>query len=118
MRTVVFAVISIFASVAAVNAASKVTVEDIKKLTAKIEADAGQMKSYCEMSKLYAQAFEAGEKKDEKKADELSKKADELGKSLGGDYEKVMEALQEVDPESEEGKKLVAAFEPLDKKCQ
>ncbi|MDX2264409.1 MAG: hypothetical protein NW215_05510 [Hyphomicrobiales bacterium] len=99
------------------TAPAKVTVDDVKKLISTIEADAKRVAAYCEMSKLYNEAYEAGRKKDDKKAEELGKKADEMGKSLGGDYERIMDGLQEIDPASDDGKVVIAAFEPLEKKC-
>lgn len=113
---VIFAALSFSAH--AQTTPAKVSVDDVKKLVGQIEADQKRVAAYCDMSKLYNEAYEAGEKKDEKKADELGKKADEMGKSLGGDYERIMDGLQEIDPASDEGKVVIAAFEPLEKKCK
>ncbi len=103
---------------AAHSQAAKVSVDDVKKLIGQIEADPKQVTAYCEMSKLYNEAYEAGEKKDDKKADELAKKADDMGATLGGDYARIMDGLQEIDPASDEGKTVIATFEPLEQKCK
>ncbi|MGB8586910.1 MAG: hypothetical protein WCD87_14835, partial [Pseudolabrys sp.] len=66
---------------------------------------------------LNAQMAEADETKDTKKLDELSQQIDALGKKLGPEYAALMDGLQEVDPESEDGKKIGLMFEPLDKLC-
>lgn len=95
----------------------KPTKAEVEKLVGSITGDKARMAQYCEMIKLYNDAYEAGEKKDEKAAEDLAQKADEIGEKLGPDYEKVIDGLAEVDPESEEGKALFAAFEPLDKGC-
>ncbi len=91
---------------------------DVAKVVAAIQADKAKVKTYCDMQKLYDQSYEASDKKDEKKAEELGKKADELRKQLGPDYEKIDAAAQDIDPESKEGQEFYAAFEPLDKACQ
>jgi hypothetical protein len=90
---------------------------EVEKLVKGIQGDKAKVKQYCDMVKLYNEAYDAGEKKDEKKADELAQKADEMGKQLGGDYERIIDGLSEVDPESDDGKALFATFEPLDKEC-
>lgn len=93
------------------------TKADIEKLVKQISADKEQINAYCQMVKLYNEAYDAGEKQDEKKAEELAQKADEMGEKLGEEYARIIDGLAEVDPESEEGKALYAAFEPLDKEC-
>jgi hypothetical protein len=121
MKHVLFALPFVFAAAAvnAQNAPAKVTVDDVKKLIAKIESDPKQVAAFCEMAKLYNDAYEAGEKKDDKKAEELAKKADEMGQNLGGgEYIKIMDGLQEIDPASDEGKKVIGTFEPLEAKCK
>ena len=60
---------------------------------------------------------EADETKDAKKLDELSQQIDTLGKKLGPEYAALMEGLQDVDPESEDGKQIGLMFQPLDKLC-
>lgn len=119
-KTIYWAAPMLFAVAMSANAQTpaKVSIDEVKKLIGQIETDPKQVTAYCEMSKLYNEAYEAGEKKDEKKADELGKKADEMGKSLGGDYERIMDGLQQIDPASAEGKTVIATFEPLEKKCK
>lgn len=98
------------------QAAPKPSKAEVDSLVKAISADKARIGQYCEMVKLYNESYEVGEK-DEKKAEELAEKADELGEKLGDDYSKVVDGLAEVDPESEEGKLLFAAFEPLDGSC-
>ncbi|MBC8051287.1 MAG: hypothetical protein SGJ17_09165 [Hyphomicrobiales bacterium] len=102
----------------AAKPAETVKPAEVAKLAADIKGDAAKLKSYCEMQDLYNQSYEAGEKKDEKKAEELANKADDLGKGLGGDYEKIMNAGADIDPESKEGQEFYAGFEDLDKSCE
>jgi hypothetical protein len=55
------------------------------------------------MVKLGEQIEQAKDKKDNKTVDELSKKLGELGPKLGPEYAVLMDGLQDIDPESEEG---------------
>ena len=97
--------------------AAKVTKADVQKVVKIISGDKAKTQTYCDIGKLNEQIEEANEKKDIKKTEELSQQIDALGKKLGPEYAALMDGLQEVDPESEDGKKIGLMFEPLDKLC-
>jgi hypothetical protein len=97
--------------------AAKVTKTDVQKVVKLISGDKAKTQTYCDIGKLNAQMAEADETKDTKKLDELSQQIDALGKKLGPEYAALMDGLQEVDPESENGKQIGLMFEPLDKLC-
>ncbi|MGA7519447.1 MAG: hypothetical protein WBW28_21200 [Pseudolabrys sp.] len=97
--------------------AAKVTKADVQKVVKIISGDKAKTQTYCDIGKLNEQIEEADEKKDIKKTEELSQQIDALGKKLGPEYAALMDGLQEVDPESEDGKKIGLMFEPLDKLC-
>jgi hypothetical protein len=67
--------------------------------------------------KLNERLAEADETKDTKILDELSQQIDALGKKLGPEYAALMDALQDVDLDSDDGKQIGLMFEPLDKLC-
>ena len=98
---------------------AKVTAADVQKVVTLISGDKAktQTQSYCDIGKFNEQIEEANDKKDIKKTEELSQQIDALGKKLGPEYAALMDGLQEVDPESEDGKKIGLMFEPLDKLC-
>jgi len=96
---------------------AKVTTADIQKVVTLISGDKAKTQTYCDIGKLNEQIEEADEKKDVKKTEELSQQIDSLGKKLGPEYAALMDGRQEVDPESEDGKKIGLMFEPLDKLC-
>jgi len=96
---------------------AKVTTADVQKVVTFISADKAKTQTYCDIGKLNEQIEEADEKKDIKKTEELSQQIDALGKKLGSEYAALMDRLQQVDPESEDGKKIGLMFEPLDKLC-
>lgn len=97
--------------------AAKVTKADVQKVVKIISGDKAKTQTYCDIGKLNEQIEEADEKKDIQKTEELSQQIDALGKKLGPEYAALMDGLQEVDPESEDGKQIGLMFEPLDKLC-
>jgi phage-related minor tail protein len=96
---------------------AKVTAADVQKVVTLISGDKAKTQTYCDIGKLNEQIEEANDKKDIKKTEELSQQIDALGEKLGPEYAALMDGLQEVDPESEDGKKIGLMFEPLDKLC-
>jgi hypothetical protein len=87
-------------------------------LLSAIQKDDAKLKVYCEMQELFNQADEAEEKKKEDDAKKLVASAEEKGKSLGSDFELIMNMEEDIDPESAEGKKFFAELENVEKKCE
>jgi hypothetical protein len=98
--------------------APKPTRADVQKLVQTISGDTAKVQAYCEMGKVLAQMDQAEQKKDSKAVKTLSAKADSLAQQLGPDYTRIMDGLNDVDPNSAEGKRLTAVFEPLYKQCK
>ena len=97
--------------------AANVTKADAQKVVKMISGDKAKTQTYCDMAKLGEQIEQANEKKDTKKADELSQKMDELGTKLGPEYVALMDGLKEIDAESQDGQEIGSTFEALDKLC-
>jgi hypothetical protein len=95
----------------------KPTKADAEKVVKVISGDKVKIALYCDMAKLNDQLAAADEKKDTKKIDELGKQLDEKGQKLGPEYMKLMDGLEQIDPDSAEGKALSAVLEQLDKLC-
>jgi hypothetical protein len=96
----------------------KPTIADVQKVAQSISSDPAKQKAYCDMGKVMQQLDQAEQKNDAKAGKALSAKADALAQQLGPDYQKVMDGLDSVDPNSEEGKKFNAVLEPLYKQCK
>jgi peptidoglycan hydrolase CwlO-like protein len=90
---------------------------DAQKVVNMIKADKAKLDTYCQISKLGDQAQAAAQKKDQKKMDDLNKQADELGQKIGPDYVKLMAGMENVNPDSKDGKELVAILDSLDAMC-
>ena len=90
---------------------------DVQKVVNQIKGDKAKLDVYCQISKLGDQAQAAAEKKDQKKMDDLNKQAEALGQKLGPDYNKLMAGMEDVDPDSKDGKDLIAILDALDEAC-
>lgn len=82
-----------------------------------VGGDKAKIKSYCDIAALGEQLDAAAQKKDEKKMDELSQKVDGLSQTLGPEYVALMNGLDDVDPDSKDGKEIGTVLEGLDKLC-
>jgi hypothetical protein len=90
---------------------------DAQKIVKIISSDKAKTQTFCDIGKLGEQIEEANEKKDGKTADELSQKMKELEKKLGPEYVTLMDGLQDIDPESDDGVDIQATLAALDKSC-
>jgi hypothetical protein len=95
----------------------KASKADVQKVVAMISADKAKTKTYCDMTKMGEQIEAADQAKDTKKVDALSKQMDEMGQKLGPEYVALMDGLQDVDPNSKDGKDIAAMLDGLDKLC-
>jgi hypothetical protein len=97
--------------------APKPRTADVQRVVQVVSGDKVKSQAYCDSKKLYDQMAEAYKKNDSKTADALSKQADALVSKLGPEYSKVMNGLQQVDPNSSEGKEFLSIISGLDKLC-
>ena len=93
------------------------TAADVQRVSKIIGADPVKKQAYCEIGKLGPQMDAAEQKKDNKKMEELGKKMDELGQKIGPEYAKVMEAVEKIDRNSAEGKRLTPAMQEMTRMC-
>jgi hypothetical protein len=101
-----------------VNRSPKPTVEDAQKVVQTISSDKSKLQAYCELSKLQEKMEKAEEKKDTKTIDELVAKADTLEQQVGPDYSRILDGLEQIDPNSSEEQKYTAVFDTLQDKCK
>ena len=90
---------------------------DIQKVIQIVSGDKTKTQQYCELGKINQQMAQAQEKRDKTMLDRLSQQADEIEEKIGPEFVRFMDALDQMDEESSEGKELVAALETLDKLC-
>jgi hypothetical protein len=97
--------------------AAKLTRADVRRAVKIISGDKAKTGTYCQIGKLGEQIEAANDKKDSKTVDELSQRMKELEKNLGPEYVALMDKLQDVDPESEDGQEIGSVLQALDKLC-
>ena len=115
------AIIPVAASAQTDGADTKVpkpTVADAQKLVQMISSDKAKLKAYCDIGKLQEQMESAEKKNDTKALDALGAKVDSLAEQIGPEYAKLVDGLEEVDPNSPEGKQFTTVFDTLDKQCK
>jgi hypothetical protein len=95
----------------------KPTKAEIEKVVQTITSDKTKAQVYCDLNKTYDQLQEAEKKHDSKTVDALSKQADALVDKLGLEYSKMIDGLDQVDPNSAEGKEYISLLSGLDKLC-
>lgn len=98
---------------AAAEAPSKEEAEKAAKAIDALADDQTKVQGYCAISKEMAGVPET----DAKKTEELGKKMDDYLTGIGADTAEAFGIAEAVDPESEEGKMIDAAFTKLEGKC-
>jgi hypothetical protein len=115
---VIFAIVAVpLCAQAQQTGTPKVTKADAQKVIQIVSGDKAKSKIYCDIAALGDQIEQAAEKKDEKKVEALSEKVDDMSGKIGPEYVTLMDGLQELDPDSKDGKEIGTMLEALDKLC-
>jgi hypothetical protein len=93
------------------------TKADVQKAVKIISSDKAKQATYCKLAALDEDMANADKAGDKAKLDALVKQAEGLQSSLGPEYVKLTAGLESVDPQSAEGKALLAEFDVIDKAC-
>ena len=83
-----------------------------------ISSDKLKTQTFCEIADLSDQLDQADRQQDAKKAGELSQKMDELERKLGPEYTALVDGLQDVDPNSPDGREIGSIVPKLDDLCK
>ena len=97
--------------------ARKLTTAEIEKVVQMVSADNAKMQIYCEISKLNEQIGQA-KATDSTTVETLERRVDELEDKIGPEFVKFVDALDDVDENSPEGKELMFALDKLDDLCR
>jgi hypothetical protein len=98
--------------------APKPTITQVRKLVQMISSNKAKLKAYCDAHQLEQQIEEAERQKDGQALEALNAKADSLERQISSEYTKVMDGLEEVDPNSAEGKQFATVINTLMKQCK
>jgi hypothetical protein len=95
----------------------KPTKADAQNVVQIITSDKVKTEAYCDLNKLKGQVKAAAQKNDTA-LEALSKQAETLVASkLGPEYFKLMDGLEQVDPNSSEAKEFMSILSELDQRC-
>jgi hypothetical protein len=94
----------------------KPTKADAQKVVQLITSDKVKTQAYCDLTKLEGQV-KAVQQSDTKTVEMFTKQAEALIDKLGPEYFKLMDGLEEVDPNSSEAKEFMSILSELDKRC-
>jgi hypothetical protein len=126
MKLKLVAAISVLAAIPALAHAQKggpqpkvpkPTKADAQNVVQIITSDKVKTQAYCDLTKLEDQVTAANQKNDTKTLEALTKQAEALVDKLGPEYFKLMDGLEQVDPQSSEAKEFMSIFSELDKRC-
>jgi hypothetical protein len=95
----------------------KPTKADVEKVVQIVTSDEAKTQSYCDLNELYDQLQAAVQNNDSKTVQALGRQADALLGKLGPEYSKLMDGLDQVDPNSSEGKEFISILSGLDNLC-
>jgi hypothetical protein len=90
---------------------------DAQRVVSIVKGDKAKTQVYCEINDLGEQIGEADQKQDDNKAEALSRQVTELEKKLGPEYFALVNDLNNVDPNSSEGREIDSILAPLDDSC-
>jgi hypothetical protein len=93
------------------------TAEFAQKVVGIIAGDKTKTQTYCQVLDLSDEVDQVDQRKDRKKAEDLSQKIKELQTNLGPEYLALLETTLNVDPNSKDGQEIVSIFDKLDSSC-
>ena len=91
---------------------------DAQKVVSVINGDKAKTQAFCEINDLGEQIGEANQKEDHEKAEALSQQVTELEKKPGPEYIALVNDLNNVDPNSPEGREIDSILAPLEDSCE
>ena len=97
--------------------APKPTKADAQNVVLIVTSNKVQTQAYCDLTKLEDQVKAIQPNTDPKTVETLTKQAEALIDKLGPEYFKLMDGLEQVDPNSTEAKEFMSILSELDKSC-
>ena len=87
---------------------------DAQKVVSIISGDEAKTQTYCEARDIAKQIIQAGQEKDNEKAEELADKLTEQQRNLGSEYLALMQSLRNANLTSKDGQEIESLFDELD----
>ena len=98
--------------------APKPTLADVRHLADEIAGDKSKLESYCSLGKLHDEMQQAIENNDLDAIKALTERTNTLEQTLGPEYDRVIDGLDQIDLNTAEGQHLADVFKSLQDKCE
>ena len=95
----------------------KPTTADAQDVVRIVTSDKVKTQAYCDLTKLEDRVKAVQPNTDPKTVETFTKQAEALIDKLGPEYFKLMDGLEQVDPNSSEAKEFMSILSQLDKNC-
>jgi len=95
----------------------KPTLADVQHLAEVINNDKSKLLAYCELGKLHDETQLAVEENDTNAIASFTAKIDTFEQTLGPEYDRVLDGLDQIDLSSDEGQQIANVFKTLQEKC-
>ena len=92
------------------NETPKPTLAEVQHLADVISSDQSKLRAYCKLGKLHDETQQAVEEKDPDAINALTAKIDAFERQLGPEYDKVLDGLDKIDLNSDEGQQIADAI--------
>ena len=99
------------------NQTPKPTLADVQHLAEMIGSDKSKLRAYCELGKLHDETRQAVEYNDPNAIAEVTARTDAFERQLGPEYDKILDGLDKIDLNSDEGQQIADVFKTLQEKC-
>jgi hypothetical protein len=96
----------------------KPTLGDVRQLADEIAGDKSKLESYCSLGKLHDEMQQAVENNDLHAIDALTERINTFEQTLGPEYDRVIDGLDQIDLNTAEGQHLADVFKSLQDKCE
>jgi flagellar motility protein MotE (MotC chaperone) len=96
----------------------KPTLTDVRHLADEIAGDKSKLESYCSLGKLHDEMQQAVENNDLHAIDALTERINTFEQTLGPEYDRVIDGLDQIDLNTAEGQRLADVFKSLQDKCE
>jgi hypothetical protein len=96
----------------------KPTLTDVRHLADEIAGDKSKLESYCSLGKLHDEMQQAVENNDLHAIDALTERINTFEQTLGPEYDRVINGLDQIDLNTAEGQHLADVFKSLQDKCE
>ena len=100
-----------------VRSVPKPTKADVQNVVQIVTSDKVKTQAYCDLNKLEDRLKAVQQNTDTKTVETFTKQTEALIDKLGPEYFKLMDGLEQVDPNSSEAQEFMFILSELDKRC-